>query len=135
LLAIETDEADWLVAKPPAVQRWSRRLPKRTNRDAGRCRSICLRKGGSSGAVHLPKLRQALRKIGEDVTETLDYVPSSFKVIRRRREKFACRGLRHGGPPAAHRPIVRGRAGGLLAHIVASKPADHLPLYLRPRSM
>jgi hypothetical protein len=38
-------------------------------------------------------------------------------------------------PPAAYRPIVRGRAGGLLAHIVASKSADHLPLYLRPRSM
>jgi transposase len=65
--------------------------------------------------VYLHKLRQALRKIGEDVTETLDYVPSSFKVVRHRREKFARRGLRHGGPatggvssdcPRARRRVV-----------------------------
>ena len=33
----------------------------------------------------------ALRKIGEDVTETLEHVPSSWKVIQHVREKFSCR--------------------------------------------
>jgi transposase len=32
-----------------------------------------------------------LRRIGEDITETLDYVPGHFKVIRHIREKLSCR--------------------------------------------
>jgi transposase len=72
-----------------------------------------------------------LRKIGEDVTETLDYVPARFKVIRHRREKLACRACDTVvQSPSPYHPIARGRAGaGLLAHIVVSKYDDHLPLY------
>jgi transposase len=33
-----------------------------------------------------------LRKLGEDVTETLEVVPRQWKVIQRVREKFTCRG-------------------------------------------
>jgi len=78
-----------------------------------------------------PRCGETLRKIGEDVTETLDYVPGRFKVIRHRREKLACRACDTVvQPPAPYHPIARGRAGaGLLAHIVVSKYDDHLPLY------
>jgi transposase len=38
-----------------------------------------------------PSCGGVLRKIGEDKTETLDYVPGRFKVIRHVREKLACR--------------------------------------------
>jgi transposase len=78
-----------------------------------------------------PSCGGALRKIGEDVTETLDYVPGRFKVIRHRREKLACRVCDTVvQAPAPYHPIARGRAGaGLLAHIVVSKYDDHLPLY------
>src|SRR5688572_30641118 len=78
-----------------------------------------------------PSCGGALRRIGEDVTETLDYVPGRFKVIRHVREKLSCRACDSVvAAPAPDHAIARGRAGaGLLAHIVVSKYDDHLPLY------
>jgi transposase len=72
-----------------------------------------------------------LRHFGEDVSEQLEYMPESFKVIRHVRPKFSCRGCdRVVEAPAPSRPIERGLAGpGLLAHVIVSKFADHLPLY------
>src|ERR1035438_2621706 len=72
-----------------------------------------------------------LRRFGEDVGEQLEYIPESFKVIRHVRPKFACSGCdRVVEAPAPSRPIERGGAGpGLLAHVLVSKFADHLPLY------
>ena len=72
-----------------------------------------------------------LRLLGEDVTETLEYVPARFKVIRTIRPKLSCacctRILQE---PAPDRPIDRGLAGpGLLAHVLVAKYSDHLPLY------
>ena len=72
-----------------------------------------------------------LRQFGHDVTEQLEYIPDSFKVIRHVRPKFACSGCdRVVEAPAPSRQIERGLAGpGLLAHVLVSKFADHLPLY------
>src|SRR5690242_2859583 len=38
-----------------------------------------------------PTCGGALRRVGEEITETLDYVPGRFKVIRHIREKLSCR--------------------------------------------
>jgi transposase len=72
-----------------------------------------------------------LERLGEDVSEVLEYVPSHFKVIRHVRPKFACSQCRSiTQSPAPERPIARGLAGpGLLAHVLVSKYCDHLPLY------
>jgi len=72
-----------------------------------------------------------LRMLGEDVSETLEYVPARFKVIRTVRPKLSCACCsRIVQEPAPHRPIERGLAGpGLLAHVLVAKYADHLPLY------
>jgi transposase len=72
----------------------------------------------------------ALRKIGEDVTETLEVIPRQWKVIQHVREKFSCRVCEMiTQPPAPFHPIARGRAGpGLLAHILFAKYGLHLPL-------
>jgi transposase len=72
-----------------------------------------------------------LRHFGDDVSEQLEYVPESFKVIRHVRPKFACTGCdRVVEAPAPSRPIERGLAGpSLLAHVIVSKFTDHLPLY------
>jgi transposase len=69
--------------------------------------------------------------LGEDVCETLEYVPARFKVIRTVRPKLSCAACwRIVQEPAPNRPIDRGLAGpGLLAHVLISKYADHLPLY------
>jgi transposase len=72
-----------------------------------------------------------LRPLGKDVTEVLDYVPGAFRVIRHVRPKLSCRACACiAQAPAPSLPIYRGLAGpGLLAHILAGKYCDHLPLY------
>ncbi len=72
-----------------------------------------------------------LRPLGEDVSEVLEIVPARFKVIRTVRPKLSCVCCsRIVQEPAPHRPIDRGLAGpGLLAHVLVSKYADHMPLY------
>nr|WP_205417475.1 IS66 family transposase [Trinickia diaoshuihuensis] len=73
----------------------------------------------------------AMKQLGEDVSEQLEYVPASFRVIRHVRPKFACSCCDHIAQASApSRPIERGLAGpGLLAHVLVSKFADHVPLY------
>ncbi len=65
------------------------------------------------------------------MTEVLDYVPASFRVVRHVRPKFSCRQCEAiTQAPAPSLPIRRGRAGpGLLAHVLVAKFCDHLPLY------
>jgi len=72
-----------------------------------------------------------LRELGEDVAEMLEYVRASFKVLRHVRPKLSCDACdRILQAPAPSRPIDRGLAGpGLLAHVLVSKYADHMPLY------
>src|ERR1700736_2463429 len=71
-----------------------------------------------------------LRKLGEDVTETLELIPRQWKVIAHVREKFSCRACEAiTQPPAPFHPIARGRAGSrLLAHTLFAKYGLHLPL-------
>lgn len=78
-----------------------------------------------------PSCGGGLRHLGEDVAEQLEFVPASFRVIRHVRPKMACTCCDCiVQAPAPSRPIARGLAGpGLLAHILVSKFADHLPLY------
>ena len=71
-------------------------------------------------------------RIGEDVTEQLDYKPGKMFVLRHIYPKYACSCCKDGvtsAPPAAS-PIAGGLAGpGLLAYVIVSKFSDHLPLY------
>ena len=71
-----------------------------------------------------------LRKLGEDVTETLELVPAQWKVIQHVREKFSCRACEKiTQAPAPSHPIPRGRAGPqLLASVLFNKYRAHLPL-------
>jgi len=72
-----------------------------------------------------------LKHLGEDVTEELEYVPGRFVVNRIVRPRMACSCCETFlQAPLPSRPIERGRPGpGLLAHVLVSKFADHLPLY------
>ena len=76
-----------------------------------------------------------LKRLGEDVTEELEYIPGRFVVKRIVRPRLACRGCeRFHQAPLQPRPIERGRPGpGLLAHVLVSKYCDHLPLYRQSR--
>jgi len=73
----------------------------------------------------------AMKKLGEDISEMLEYVPASFTVLRHVRPRLCCAGCEIVvQAPAPSRPIARGLAGpGLLAHVLTAKFCDHLPLY------
>tara|TARA_R110002072_G_scaffold189948_2_gene347008 strand:- start:15894 stop:17432 length:1539 start_codon:yes stop_codon:yes gene_type:complete len=72
-----------------------------------------------------------LKRIGEDVSEKLDYTPGEFTVERHVRGKWvceACETLTQAPVPA--QVIDKGvPTSGLLAHVLVAKYADHLPLY------
>ncbi|MEV4698110.1 IS66 family transposase [Pseudomonas brassicacearum] len=73
----------------------------------------------------------ALKRIGEDASEKLDYTPGVFTVERHIRGKWACEQCETliQAPVPAH-VIDKGvPTAGLLAHIMVAKFADHLPLY------
>ena len=81
---------------------------------------------------HCTTCDSAKVRIGADTTEELDYVPASFVIREYVRPKYACASCQQGVAQASlpARPIEKGRPGpGLLAHVVTSKYADHLPLY------
>jgi transposase len=78
-----------------------------------------------------PDCGGTLHKLGEDVSEILERVPARCYAIRQVRIKLACGSCdKIVQAKAPSRPIERGIAGpGLLAHVLVSKYADHLPLY------
>src|SRR5271165_1960214 len=71
-----------------------------------------------------------LRKLGEDVTETLEVIPRQWKVIQHVREKFTCRDCEKiSQAPAPFHVLARGWAGpSLLAMILFEKYGQHQPL-------
>jgi transposase len=71
-----------------------------------------------------------LRKLGEDVTRTLETIPRQWKVIETVREKFTCRDCEKiSQAPAPFHVIARGWAGpSLLAMILFEKFGQHQPL-------
>jgi transposase len=131
-LQLEELEADQVEAAPepeskPAAKRASaprtrRSLPDHLPREVHTHLPAELSCSGCGGA---------LKKLGEDISEMLEYLPASFKVIRHVRPRLCCAGCdRIVQAPAPTRPIERGLAGpGLLAHVLTAKFCDHLPLY------
>ena len=87
--------------------------------------------------VHSPQSCQCpeggslLRRLGEDVSEMLDYVPGYFQVFRHVRPKLSCAQCSKVVQKSAPlRPIERGLpTAALLAQVLVSKYADHCPLY------
>jgi Transposase and inactivated derivatives len=71
-----------------------------------------------------------LRKLGEDVTRTLEVIPRKWKVVETVREKFTCRDCEKiSQAPAPFHAIARGWAGpSLLAMIMFEKFGQHQPL-------
>ena len=74
---------------------------------------------------------EEFRAISEDISESLEYVPASFKVVRYIRPRCVCKKCEKivQAYPAS-KPIDKGIAGpGLLAHILVQKYCNHLPIY------
>ena len=132
---LEEDEAEAAPSGPepdtsatdPGPQARPRRKPKRKPLPENLPRDIV----EHPTACACPKCGGALRRLGEDATEVLEYIPGSFRVTRHVRPKMSCRCCENiTQAPAPSLPINRGLAGpGLLAHVLVGKFCDHLPLY------
>jgi transposase len=84
-----------------------------------------------------PCCGEVRQRMGQEVSEQLEYLPASFKVLRHVRHTYACRRCeatavdpRIATAAKPPQPIDKGLAGpGLLAYVITSKLGDHLPLY------
>ena len=78
-----------------------------------------------------------VERIGEEVSETIDYTPPVLTVIEHARAKYRCEkdGESTVRTAAAEpSPLVKSNASaGLLAHVLVSKYQDHLPLNRQER--
>ena len=105
------------IRKRPARQPFPEHLPRERVVEPGPATCQCC---GSA----------RLRKLGEDVTETLEVIPRQWKVIQHVREKFTCRDCEKiSQAPAPFHVIARGWAGpSFLAMILFEKYGQHQPL-------
>ena len=105
------------IRKRPARQPFPEHLPRERVIEPGPATCQCC---GSA----------RLRKLGEDVTETLEVIPRQWKVIQHVREKFTCRDCEKiSQAPAPFHVIARGWAGpSFLAMILFEKYGQHQPL-------
>jgi len=83
------------------------------------------------GERRCPQCQADLKRIGEEISERLEYVPASFHVIEEACQKYACgHGCTVVTATKPMQPIEKGLPGpGLLAQVAVSKYSDHLPLY------
>ncbi|MGH8760375.1 MAG: IS66 family transposase, partial [Burkholderiales bacterium] len=77
------------------------------------------------------KCGEAMKRIGEDVSERLDYVPGVFSVQRHIRGVWACKCCECMRQEAMPAQIIDAGipTANLLAHVLIAKHDDHLPLY------
>jgi transposase len=78
---------------------------------------------------HCAGCQQDLHRIGEETSERYEYIPAQFLVIEDVCKKYACAcTIKTATKPP--QPIAKSSAGAsLLAHVIVSKIADHLPLH------
>jgi transposase len=82
--------------------------------------------------TNCPCCRSPMHLIGEEISERLDVIPAQFRVIVTHRPKYACRGCEKAvvQAPAPERLIKGGLpTEAMVAHVLVSKYAWHLPLY------
>lgn len=78
---------------------------------------------------HCAGCGEDLRRIGEEISERYEYIPAQLLVVEDACQKYACScTVKTASKPA--RPIEKSTAGAsLLAHVIVSKIADHLPVH------
>lgn len=131
LEAAEAEEAGKSDAATPGKPVRQKAKPKRKPLPDNLPRQEVTHQPAGDGACTCPDCGKGMARLGEDVTEVLDYVPGRFQVIRHVRPKYACTACDAiTQAPAPAMPVPRGRATpAMLAHLLVSKFVDHLPLY------
>jgi transposase len=131
LEAAEAEDAAKAEVDEPAAPSPQRAKPKRNPLPEHLPREEVVHQPANNGGCTCPACGKGMARLGEDVTEALDYVPGHYRVIRHVRPKFACTACDAiTQAPAPPMPTPRGRATpATLAHLLVGKYVDHLPLY------
>jgi transposase len=121
------DTARAEACEPPPPPERERAKPKRKKLPEHLPRQDVVHEPADDGARTCPGCGGAMAKLGEDITEVLDYVPGHFQVIRHVRPKYACAACDAiTQAPAPAMPTPRGRATpATLAHLLVAKYGDH----------
>ena len=129
IAAIEV-ELDRLAPAPRALADADQSGPKRARLPPGLSR-VEIAHEPESTVCTTPGCGCTLKRIGEDVSEKLDYTPGIFTVQRHIRGKWVCtRCQTLTQAPVPAQVIDKGiPTAGLLAQVLVAKYADHLPLY------
>jgi transposase len=88
--------------------------------------------------TNCPCCRSPMHRIGEETSERLDVIPAQFRVLVTHRPKYACRACEQAvvQAPAPERLIKGGLpTEAMVAHVLVSKYAWHLPLYRQAQIM
>jgi transposase len=144
---IDTMPVDQQAVEQESGQKLTTRRPRGRHKHGRQTLPECLRRQPvehklEGEALLCPCCGKQRVCIGQEITEQLEHEPISFFVIQHIQHKYACRDCSEGAcgvcdaqghieraakPP---QPIDKGLAGpGLLAYVITSKLADHLPLY------
>jgi transposase len=121
--ALEAERAaleETVVRQVPRRRRPSKDLPRRV-----------IRHELTAEERRCPGCGEAMREIGEDVSEIVELIPAQFVVEEHRRARYACSRCKETvrTAPGPEKSIEKGLPGpGLLAHVVVSKFEQHLPL-------
>ena len=123
IAAIETE----LAATAPATPARAKQQPKRQALPPELPRTIIIHEPDNTEC----RCGCQLKRIGEDISEKLDYTPGEFTVERHVRGKWVCETCETlTQAPVPAQVIDKGiPTSGLLAHVLVAKYADHLPLY------
>lgn len=89
----------------------------------------------SEADKHCGDCHQELRHIGEEVSERYEYIAAQMLVVEDACQKYACScTVKTATKPP--RPIEKSTAGAsLLAHVIVSKVADHLPVHRQAKML
>ena len=126
-LAAVTAEIEQLALTHPTPAEPTKQQPKRVRLPAELPRTDIHHEPDST----LCQCGCQMKRIGEDVSEKLDYQPGVFTVERHVRGKWVCHQCETlVQAPVPAQIIDKGiPTSGLLAQVVVAKYADHLPLY------
>jgi transposase len=127
--AEDTARTEAIDPQPPAPAHANR--PKRNPLPEHLPRQEVVHLPPDDGACVCRDCGRSMARLGEGVTEVLDYVPGHFQVIRHVRPKYACSACDAiTKAPAPAMPTPRRRATpATLAHLLVAKYCDHQPLY------
>jgi transposase len=129
--AEQVDAADHAVEETAPAVKAERTARRRTNRAALPAHLPRVETLVDVESTICPCCSGRLHRIGEDVSERLDIVPATFRVLVVRRPKYACRACEEVVQAPAPARLIEGGlpTDDLVAQVLVSKYADHLPLY------